>query len=113
MVWPLRLARNGPPCPDLTLLRALRHLKATLMPEALDALVVDDLSLCPQQSMDTRGAKTRMLLLDLFKLLPQSLIVTRMWSVACAGTRDLHQTAGLTLGKAAFCGLRDQRPRFC
>lgn len=57
--------------------------------------------------MNTRGAEARMLLLDLFHLLLQRLVVTRMRLVAGTGTAYFHQAAGFALGKSAFCGLRD------
>jgi hypothetical protein len=87
-------------------------LQVALLPEALDALVVDDLAVRPKQRMNTRRSEAWMLLLDLLYLLLQRLVVTRMRSVAGAGTRDFHEAAGFALGKATCCGLGNHRSCF-
>jgi hypothetical protein len=60
--------------------------------------VIDDLTLGPQQGMSAWDAKARMLVLDLFKLLPQWLILARLGDIAGAGTSDFRQATGLPLG---------------
>ena len=64
--------------------------------------MVNDLAVCPQQSMDTRRSEARMLLLDLFYLLLQSLIV--FWMRLVAGTGTGHFTTRQAL--------RSERPLF-
>ncbi len=66
----------------------------------------------PKQRINTRRPEPWILLLDLFHLLLQSLVVTRMRLVAGAGTAYFYQPAGFALGQAAFCGLHDYRSRF-